>query len=230
MDKVEEKEKIPIVQEEKKAADAEEVIAPVDLAATAVVVETENEKIIIEATESRAPSRESEEVLFLKSLEKEISEVMTGMDDDTCEVDEETGLSADPELCEDPGKLRQFMGNLRGVVGRTISVVGGSGEIEEVDMEPVPEGEILEQGWDERGNSSALRRNAEVWKFALQCVVCLRKSLDRERNNTEGNIVRNSPTNTNTLFKIGPRCSHIAPKWYVNRTKLQKGPRWAPLR
>lgn len=170
MDKVEEKEKIPIVQEEKKAADAEEVIAPVDLAATAVVVETENEKIIIEATESRAPSRESEEVLFLKSLEKEISEVMTGMDDDTCEVDEETGLSADPELCEDPGKLRQFMGNLRGVVGRTISVVGGSGEIEEVDMEPVPEGEILEQGWDERGNSSALRRNAEVWKFALKCV------------------------------------------------------------
>lgn len=170
MDKVEEKEKIPIVQEEKKAADAEEVIAPVDLAATAVVVETENEKIIIEATESRAPSRESEEDLFLKSLEKEISEVMTGMDDDTCEVDEETGLSADPELCEDPGKLRQFMGNLRGVVGRTISVVGGSGEIEEVDMEPVPEGEILEQGWDERGNSSALRRNAEVWKFALKCV------------------------------------------------------------
>mmetsp|Transcript_17168 Transcript_17168/g.24161 ORF Transcript_17168/g.24161 Transcript_17168/m.24161 type:complete len:595 (+) Transcript_17168:2-1786(+) len=37
-------------------------------------------------------------------------------------------------------------------------------------MENVPEGEILEKGWERRGNSSALRRNGEVWKFALKCV------------------------------------------------------------
>eukprot|EP00816_Leptocylindrus_hargravesii_P007670 CAMPEP_0196815690 /NCGR_PEP_ID=MMETSP1362-20130617/51262_1 /TAXON_ID=163516 /ORGANISM="Leptocylindrus danicus, Strain CCMP1856" /LENGTH=802 /DNA_ID=CAMNT_0042192739 /DNA_START=159 /DNA_END=2567 /DNA_ORIENTATION=+ len=143
-------------------------------ASSAVVVETEKEgkadPLIIEVAESKAPSGEVEDLLLIKSLEKEISEVMEDMDDDTCEVDVETGLSADPELCEDPGKLRQFMGNLRGVIGRTIRVVGGSGEIEEVEMEPVPEGEILEQGWEKRGNSSALRRNAEVWKFALKCV------------------------------------------------------------
>jgi len=36
--------------------------------------------------------------------------------------------------------------------------------------EPVPEGELLELGWEARGNSSAIRRNAEVWKFALSCV------------------------------------------------------------
>lgn len=36
--------------------------------------------------------------------------------------------------------------------------------------EPVPEGELLELGWKARGNSSAIRRNAEVWKFALSCV------------------------------------------------------------
>jgi predicted unusual protein kinase regulating ubiquinone biosynthesis (AarF/ABC1/UbiB family) len=34
----------------------------------------------------------------------------------------------------------------------------------------VPEGELLEQGWTKRGNSSALRRNAEVWKFAFKSV------------------------------------------------------------
>ena len=28
----------------------------------------------------------------------------------------------------------------------------------------------LEQGWEKRGSSSALRRNSEVWKFALKSV------------------------------------------------------------
>lgn len=44
---------------------------------------------------------------------------------------------------------------------------GGEGDD---NYESVPEGELLEQGWSKRGNSSALRRNAEVWKFAFKSV------------------------------------------------------------
>jgi hypothetical protein len=36
--------------------------------------------------------------------------------------------------------------------------------------EEIPFGEVLEQGWEKRGSSSALRRNSEVWKFALKSV------------------------------------------------------------
>ena len=48
----------------------------------------------------------------------------------------------------------------------------------------------MERGWEERGNSSALRRNAEVWKFALQSVFrCLKPRKLRKKGATEDEIV-----------------------------------------
>jgi predicted unusual protein kinase regulating ubiquinone biosynthesis (AarF/ABC1/UbiB family) len=52
-------------------------------------------------------------------------------------------------------------------------MVRGMPELEE-DLEDddnettLAPGDILEQGWNQRGGTSALRRNAEVWKFALK--------------------------------------------------------------
>jgi len=66
------------------------------------------------------------------------------------------------------------MGMVRFGKGDDVDVAGSGeddvfGDTVVVEGE-VPRGEVLEKGWERRGNSSALRRNAEVWKFALRCV------------------------------------------------------------
>jgi len=112
---------------------------------------------------------------LLGALLKESQAVVDSMVDDSCEIEYETGLPADPE-CADESRMASFRKSLSGVVSKTLSLVTRSNsitesEIVDIDDEPVPEGEILEKGWEQRGNSSALRRNAEVWKFALKCVL-----------------------------------------------------------
>jgi predicted unusual protein kinase regulating ubiquinone biosynthesis (AarF/ABC1/UbiB family) len=58
------------------------------------------------------------------------------------------------------------------------------------DWDPeMAEGEILEKGWEKRGSTSALRRNAEVWKFALTCVFKVLKPRKlRKKGATENEI------------------------------------------
>jgi len=109
------------------------------------------------------------------------------MTDDTCEVNFDAGTPAD-EMCADETKLERAKSRLRNLVGRTLSMVrfGGGSEDDDLDVAgsdddvfggtvvvegAVPDGEELERGWERRGNSSALRRNAEVWKFAFKCVL-----------------------------------------------------------
>lgn len=56
-------------------------------------------------------------------------------------------------------------------------------------MEGVAQGDLLESGWAERGGSSAIRRNAEVWKFALKCVFrALKPRSMRKKGATEEEI------------------------------------------
>eukprot|EP00536_Pseudo-nitzschia_multiseries_P007871 jgi/Psemu1/256645/estExt_Genewise1Plus.C_1900049 len=48
---------------------------------------------------------------------------------------------------------------------------------------------MLEEGWFKRGESSALRRNGEVWKFALKCVFrCLKPRSMRKKGATDEEI------------------------------------------
>ena len=55
-------------------------------------------------------------------------------------------------------------------IGQKIKSYVGMGPQSEEDLSGLSEGEILERGWEQRGQSSALVRNAEVWKFALASV------------------------------------------------------------
>jgi hypothetical protein len=107
--------------------------------------------------------------------------------DEECLVNPETGGPMD-EICVDEGKyvraknrikrlVRGTLGPLRGIEASSFSgrseeeeEEDDDDEIDEYDDYAVLEGELLERGWEERGRSSALRRNAEVWKFALKCV------------------------------------------------------------
>ena len=50
-----------------------------------------------------------------------------------------------------------------------MSYVRGTSNVEMSESEM---GDLLEMGWERRGNGSSVRRNAEVWKFALSPSRC----------------------------------------------------------
>ena len=91
---------------------------------------------------------------LIKSLEKQMEDMVIEDMDEECVLDPDTGMSADPELCEDPTKMSKFKKKMRGVVGKVITLVQSSDsdiidqDIDDFDDEPVLEGELLEQGWE----------------------------------------------------------------------------------
>lgn len=116
-----------------------------------------------------------------EALQAEAEAMADALMDEECEID------AEDDLCRDEGKRARAKKMLKSIVGSTLGLVrrgdGGAGDTvaDDADTEhlldtgvldgdDVPEGELLERGWEQRGSSSALRRNAEVWKFALKCV------------------------------------------------------------
>ena len=134
---------------------------------------------------------------ILAELERAAEEVASDSLDEECLIDEE-GEPLD-EICVDEGLYTRTKTRFKRIVSGTLSIVR-SGSDSEDDLEDsatddylfgsgvfadddVPEGELLEKGWEQRGNSSALRRNAEVWKFALKCVV---KTLKARKLNKAG--------------------------------------------
>lgn len=119
-----------------------------------------------------------------EALQAEAEAMADALMDEECEID------AKDDLCSDEGKRARAKKMLKSIVGSTLGLVrrgdggdGGAGDTAAddadkehlfdtgvLDGDDVPEGELLERGWEQRGSSSALRRNAEVWKFALKCV------------------------------------------------------------
>jgi len=108
----------------------------------------------------------------MAALEAESELAVSQLMDEECPIDD--------EICTDPTRFDMARSKLKGVIGRTLSMVR-SGDLEDGDLdgafgesvldgEEMPLGEVLERGWETRGNSSALRRNSEVWKFALKSV------------------------------------------------------------
>ena len=124
---------------------------------------------------------------ILVELEKAAEEVASDTFDEICLVDSDTGGPVD-EICVDESLYARTKGRFKSIIRGTLGLVrrGSTSEATNIgdedyaedylletgvfDQEDVPEGELLEQGWEARGNSSALRRNTEVWKFALKSV------------------------------------------------------------
>lgn len=108
----------------------------------------------------------SDELFDQVNLEAE--NFINDMIDETCEV---SPVDAGPvdELCVD----KSFRQRFQDVVSSTLSAVRSSNIEQETDAQGnllVSTGEALEKGWETRANSSALRRNAEVTRFALAAV------------------------------------------------------------
>jgi hypothetical protein len=121
---------------------------------------------------------------------------------------DETNISdlSEGEFVQSGSKKRTNpLGN---IVNTMKSYVGIFPEVEE--LSGMSEGEILERGWEQRGKSSALVRNAEVWKFALASVfrVLKPRKLRKSGNATEAEITDAQIEAANYirdgLLKLGP--------------------------
>jgi hypothetical protein len=142
---------------------AEEVLKEDEVADLEALEEAVNKEMLIDE--------------LMKLLEDEAESTAGGLLDETCEVTM-VGLPLDEE-CVNEGLYQRTKSGLKSVISKTLGMVRSGESDEEMDEEMIFDfgtdatgsvGEQLEQGWEERGSASALRRNAEVWKFALKCV------------------------------------------------------------
>lgn len=167
-----------------------------------------------------------------KDVEEEARKVVIIEEDDIAEalqaeaaamadelMEEECEIDTVDDLCRDEGKRARAKKMVKNIVGSTLglvrrgsdSTVGIDGET--VDSEHlldtgvfeggVPEGELLERGWEQRGNSSALRRNAEVWKFALKCVFMALKPRKLRKADAPEEEIEAAKTEAATFIRDG---------------------------
>ena len=112
-----------------------------------------------------------DEAELLQQIQEESDKLVSEMMDENCEIDYESS-SHEPvdELCvEDSEERTRFRDRLGKIVRTTVQLVRGT-KTDADDVEGLTQGEILEKGWEDRANASALVRNAEVWKFGLSAV------------------------------------------------------------
>jgi ABC1 atypical kinase-like domain len=130
--------------------------------------------------------------------------------DDTCEVNEDGGVV--DEVCADEVQRAGLRSRLKSLIGKTAKLIRKGEQDDDLlgeDGELPSEGERLERGWEERGNSSALRRNAEVWKFAFQAVFrCLKprklKKKGANEQEIEASQIDAAVFIRDGLLKLGP--------------------------
>jgi hypothetical protein len=122
-----------------------------------------------EAKDELCVDEESKQSLRLRmkaTIGKTLKLVSRGSldDDDEQEEDDEAETSAVESTPTWKSKVSSVMGAVRSAFGKS--------SIKETkeDLSGLTDGELLERGWEERANSSSIKRNAEVWKFALKAV------------------------------------------------------------
>jgi hypothetical protein len=194
---------------------------PKETMTNGITEESRGSNTVIE--KSKEESVLLDETDLVAAIQQEADNLVEEMADDTCEVDD-MGNPAD-EMCADETTLSKVKSKLKRVVRRTLGLVrtGGGGEdlsevasvslddfqIVNLDDENVLEGELLERGWEKRGNSSALRRNAEVWKFALSCVFKALKPKKLKKKGASEEEIKLAKIDAalfirNGLLKLGP--------------------------
>lgn len=131
---------------------------------------------------------------LMVNVEIESEKIVKELVEEECEVDEETAGPVDT-LCEDEDEMKGFRARFKNRIGKTIQLVKGVPKEDVVSTDDSTsdddeiDGDMLEEGWFKRGESSALRRNAEVWKFALKSVFrCLKPRSMRKKGATEEEI------------------------------------------
>lgn len=145
---------------------------------------------------------------LMVNVEIESEKIVKELVEEECEIDEETAEPVD-SLCVDEEEMKGFRAKLKNRIGKTIQLVKGvpkdkveSTEVADDEDDEI-DGDMLEEGWFKRGESSALRRNAEVWKFALKSVFrCLKPRSMRKKGASEEEV-KQAQTDAATFVRDG---------------------------
>lgn len=135
--------------------------------------------------------------------EKMISEIV----EEECEITD-TGEPVDP-LCADEEEKAGFRARFKNRIGKTMQLVRGVSnenvvsDGDDLEEEEEFDGDLLEKGWFKRGESSALRRNAEVWKFALKCVFRALKPRSMRKKGASEEEVKQAQIDAATFIRDG---------------------------
>ena len=169
-------------------------------------------------------------------LEQVVEQVVSDSFDEECLVDPNTGGPVN-DVCIDEGLYARSKGRFKKLVRGTLDLVisGGGGSSSSsgsksdddedeylfgtgaltsmggraTELDDMSEGELLEKGWEARGNSSSLRRNAEVWKFAFQCVFKVLKARKLTKAGAEASVISDAKVEAakfirDGLLRLGP--------------------------
>jgi hypothetical protein len=142
---------------------------------------------------------------LVQMIEEEAEMVVQEMIDDTCEISA-SGQYVDEE-CVNEEKKAGLRNRMKAMIGNAMASLR-TDDAEEWDPD-MAEGEILEKGWEKRGSTSALRRNAEVWKFALSCVFKVLKPRKLRKNGARENEIKKAQDEAavfirDGLLRLGP--------------------------
>eukprot|EP00543_Licmophora_paradoxa_P000761 CAMPEP_0202453848 /NCGR_PEP_ID=MMETSP1360-20130828/11733_1 /ASSEMBLY_ACC=CAM_ASM_000848 /TAXON_ID=515479 /ORGANISM="Licmophora paradoxa, Strain CCMP2313" /LENGTH=720 /DNA_ID=CAMNT_0049073041 /DNA_START=182 /DNA_END=2344 /DNA_ORIENTATION=+ len=129
---------------------------PVEISDSAEIVEAIKKEAVLDIDVTE----------LMEAVEIEAERAAKELVDEECEVDG-LGMPVD-EVCLDEEEKLSIRQRIKGSITKIIHSV--SSDDDQQEDQDVSVGGILEKGWEKRGNSSALRRNAEIWKFALQSV------------------------------------------------------------
>lgn len=141
---------------------------------------------------------------LLIDVEEEANKATEEMMDEECVIDE-TGNAVD-ELCVEGEEREGFRAKLKKTIGSTLKMIRGmpaSEEAVEGEEQPLEAGDLLEQGWNKRGGTSALRRNAEVWKFALQSVFRVLKPRSMRKKGASNEDIEKAQTEAAEFIRDG---------------------------
>jgi hypothetical protein len=124
-------------------------------------------------------------------------------DDDEQEEDDEAETSAVELSSTWKSKVSSVMGAVRSAFGKS------SKQEKEEDLDGFTDGELLERGWEERANSSSIKRNAEVWKFALKAVFRVLKPRKMKKKGASEEEITKAQVEAaefirDNLLKLGP--------------------------
>mmetsp|Transcript_34146 Transcript_34146/g.82171 ORF Transcript_34146/g.82171 Transcript_34146/m.82171 type:complete len:821 (-) Transcript_34146:133-2595(-) len=161
-----------------------------------------------------ATMNEEEVVKLMNAVETEAELLTREIVDEECEIDFEAGGAKD-ELCVDETKRQRFRTRLKQNIGKTLQLVRGVSRdsVEAVDIAQTEDsgedddgsyaGDILEEGWSQRGSKSAIRRNAEIWKFALKCVFRSLKPRSMRKKGASEEEVKEAQVEAATFIRDG---------------------------
>lgn len=164
--------------------------------------ECEIDPLTGEATDEICVDEDAKQSLRLRmkaTIGKTLKLVSRGsLDDDEQDDDDET----------ETAESKTWKSTLSSAFGAVRSAFGKKTKKEE-DISGFNDGELLERGWEERANASSIKRNAEVWKFALKAVLRVLKPRKMRKKGASEEEIKKAQIEAaefirDNLLKLGP--------------------------